>query len=184
MVGRDVKLGVVGAKMLGDGGGVLRFIELALVEADREAAHGAPALRLHQRHDGRGIDAARQKRAERHVRHHAPPDRVAQQRIEPLLGLFFRETVARRLARARDLLERPEGLDPRLARAAHGEDRAWLKFMDAAIDRARPRHVAEAQIGGERIAVELGRPARIGAERLQLGAEQEAAVEFAPNRAA
>ena len=54
------------------------------------------------------------------------------------------------------------------------------QLVDAAIDRVRRRHIAEAQIGGEGVAVECDRPRAIGAQRLQLGAEQEHPVELAP----
>ena len=55
-------------------------------EADRERLH-APARRLgHQRDHGRRIETAREKRAERHVRHQTSRDRALQQLPEALLG--------------------------------------------------------------------------------------------------
>ena len=78
----DIELRVVGAEMLRHGLGVRRLVVALLVEADRERAHRSVALRLHQRHDGRGVDAAGQEGAERHVGDHAAPDGVAQQRVE------------------------------------------------------------------------------------------------------
>ena len=47
----------------------------------------AQAGLLHQRDHGRGIDAARQKGAKRHIGDHAPLDGVLQQRLE-LVGQF------------------------------------------------------------------------------------------------
>ena len=45
---------------------------------------------------------------------------------------------------------------------------------------SRSRHVAKAQERRERVAIELRRPARVGAQRLELGTEQQPAVELGP----
>lgn len=43
--------------------GMFGLVVARLVKTDGESFHRAAALRLHQRHDGGGIDAARQKSA-------------------------------------------------------------------------------------------------------------------------
>ncbi len=66
---------------------VIRFVELAILEADREGAHLRGALFLHQRDDQRRIDAAGQERSERHVRNLALAHRGREQRFQRRLGV-------------------------------------------------------------------------------------------------
>src|SRR6266511_2870835 len=70
--GGDVELGVFGAEMPGDGRGMRRFVILGLVEADAERLHRPRAHRLHQGHDRRRINAAREQRAQADVGDHPP----------------------------------------------------------------------------------------------------------------
>ena len=81
----DDKLGVLGAEMLGDAARVIGFVEFPVAKADGKCMRGLRRLRLHQRDDGRGIDAAGQERAERNIGDHLPADRVAQQALQ-LIG--------------------------------------------------------------------------------------------------
>ena len=85
---RHVELGVIGAEVAGDGLGVRRLVVARLVEADGEGRTGRGLMRLHQRDDGRGIDAAGEERAERHVGDHLRLHGVAQQRFECVDGLL------------------------------------------------------------------------------------------------
>ena len=70
--------------MARDLGGVRRLVEAAVGEADAEAAHRAAPRLLHRRDDGRAVDAARQERAERHVRLHPHRDRIVDQGLQRL----------------------------------------------------------------------------------------------------
>ena len=81
------EFGVLGAEMARDRGGMRRLVEARNVEADRERPHRPGIGGLHQRHHRRGIDAARQKRADRHVGDHAPPHRVREQGLQ-FVGQF------------------------------------------------------------------------------------------------
>ena len=83
--GVTIELGVVGAEMRGDG--------RAHAAPRRSPSRGSRSRRSRtgramraciSADDGRGIDAARQERAERHVGHHPHADRIAQQRVELL----------------------------------------------------------------------------------------------------
>ena len=73
---------VLGAEMAGDRRGVVRFVELRVLEADRERPHRRRTLLLHQRDDERRVDAARQEGAERHVGDHPLANRRGQTRFE------------------------------------------------------------------------------------------------------
>ena len=55
--------------------GVRRLVVLGLVERDREGSHRPAALCLHERYDGRRVDAPREECAERYVRNHSAADR-------------------------------------------------------------------------------------------------------------
>ena len=54
--------------------------------------------------------------------------------------------------------------------------RARRELADAAVDRMRRRHIGEAEIGGERVVIDLGAPLGERLERLQLRGEDDAAI--------
>ena len=54
------------------------------------------------------------------------------------------------------------------------------ELVHSVINRMRRRHVAKAEIGREAVAIERGRPAVGSAQRLELGAEENAAVAISP----
>ena len=78
----DVQLGVVGAQVRGDGGGVSGLVESRIRRADRERPDGAVALGLHERHDRRGVHAAGEEGAERDVGEHPQPYGIAEQGLQ------------------------------------------------------------------------------------------------------
>ena len=83
-----VELGMFGAEMRGHGLGVLGLVVTCLVKADREGQGRAVREVLHQRDHGRGIDAARQERAQGHVRHELAAYRVEKERLERTHGVL------------------------------------------------------------------------------------------------
>ena len=60
------------------------------------------------------------------------------------------------------------------------QELAGQQFVHSAVDGMLGRHVAPAHKGAEALAVDLGRPARMGAQRLELGGEQEQLAEMTP----
>jgi len=68
----------------------------------------------------------------------------------------------------------------RASRRSKGENRARRQLLRVAIDRVWPGHVTILKICRERIAIELGLPALVGTERLQLRSDQEPAAIFSP----
>ena len=80
---------MVGPKLFRDATRRLELVEiLSIAEADGERLNRTRHLFRHQRDIRRRIDAARQKHAERHVRHHSLANRVAQQ-TQDLRALFL-----------------------------------------------------------------------------------------------
>ncbi len=59
---------------------------------------------------------------------------------------------------------------------------AGQQLGDATPDAARRRHITEAKIGGERVAVDLARPAAMGHQRLELRAENDEPTETSPEQ--
>ena len=70
----------------------------------------------------------------------------------------------------------PVRLDVRVARRAEARHVAGRQLGDAAIDRRRRRDARQAQQRGHGVAIDRRRAARIGAQALQLGAEDPGAV--------
>jgi hypothetical protein len=76
----EVELRVVRPEVTSDGTRVDRFVIARLAEANREGPHRSRGLRLHQRDDSGGVDAAGQERAERHVGVHSKTHRFLGER--------------------------------------------------------------------------------------------------------
>ena len=104
---REHQLGVIGAEMARHRPRAVRFVERFFAKADREGLHRPARRALHQCDDGRGIDAAGQERAERHVGDHLPLHRIGQEAVQLLDDLVFRPLIAPLLAVARDLCHIP-----------------------------------------------------------------------------
>ena len=149
----------------------------AFAEAHREGLHVAVVAR-HERHDARGVEAAGEEGAERHVAHHLQLHRLVEPREERIDR-----------ARARERL-RP-GTCPRVPLsgvaigsapvAPLGEPavlpcrarRRW-KLADRGEERARPGHVAVSEEIPYRREVHGGLRARHFEQRLDLGGEVDA----------
>ncbi len=170
-----------GAEMGGHLLGVARLVEAVGGEADGEGLHRARALRLHQRGDERRIDAARQERAERHVRHHLVAHRAAQRALElPQESGFVRSARGIEASTRGRFLQVPVAREPCLAVGAERKHHSRLELVDAAIDAVRRRHVAEAQEGGDGVGIDLRPPVGIAVQRLQLRAEEQRTAGAAP----
>ena len=105
------------------------------------------ALRLHQRHHGRGINPAGQERAERHVGNHPQTDGVAQERIETLDGFVcVRRRIVAALSSNRNAAQVPEALRHRRCAFAQRQDMAGREFLSLTIDGAWLGDVGMAEI--------------------------------------
>ena len=86
----DDELVVVGAEMLRDQARVLQLVERRLVEADREGLHARAGGLRHQADHHARVDAAGEKRAERHVADQMRGDGAGQHVAQLLDGVGFR----------------------------------------------------------------------------------------------
>src|SRR2546427_740564 len=140
--------------------GASRLIILALVEADGESLDWARALRLHQGHHSRRIDAAGKERAKRHVGNHPKLDGIAQQSIESLQSLMH---VGRRIIAPlpdyRHAAEIPETFRLRYNALPNGKNMPGRQLLRLAEDRARLRDIGVAQITDDRVLIDARRPA-------------------------
>src|SRR6202000_2822097 len=114
----------------------------------------ARALRLHQRDDGRAVDAARQQRTQRHVRYHLPTDGIAQQRVEAVARLLVVHLMTLRRAAPRRLERVPIARDYRLLPPGHLQEAAGRQLVDALVDCVRRGDVAELEIAAQGVAVD------------------------------
>ena len=138
--------------------------------------HRALRQVLHQRHHGGGIDAARQERAQGHVRHHLSPRGVDQQRLQRVDRSLGRGEGRRvRAAAPRGHLgTRPVGPALRIGRGERqGRDLTGAQLGDALIDRPVLAHVAVAQKLGDGVGVDPAGEAGMRGQGLQFRAEQE-----------
>ena len=149
----NIELGMIGAEMLRDFARVLGLVVTALGKADAEGANGLARLRLHQRHDGRGVDAAGQEGAERHIRQALPLHRRRQQLLQPRDRLAFAADPIT-LGGDDGITQRPIGLRggrrPRSSVGDEGNERSGWQFAHVAPDGSRRRHVRIAHEIGER----------------------------------
>ncbi len=135
---------------------------------------GPVELAGHDPHDRARVDAAAQEGAERHVGHRAGagrPPRAA--RRTSRAASSSEPSSARRAVEAGDR-RLPVALDDRLAAGLEGEHVAGRQAADAVEERARRRHVAEGQVGGDRAWIEPARNRGVGEQRLDLAAEDQA----------
>ena len=173
-IGLDDKFLVLGAVALSDEARVTPLVVILVGEADRKRLDPAGTGARHHRDDAARIDAARQKRAERHIGHEAQPHRLFQMRDK--LGLQFRRA-ARQAARLRlrqlpvahGLAHLPAARRIRL----DGEVMRGGQFEDAAERGLGCRHILQAEIAVDRIEVRSTRHAGPGEHRLDLGAKQK-----------
>lgn len=163
------KLRVVSAQMRGDDCGMARLVIVHVTVTDCETTHWPIALRLHQRHAGRRIDAAGKKCTERHVPGHASGDGIAQQLVECIdLSAWIEARIPPRTAtlgyRACGQVDLGFG---RLSLAPN-QRRTRQQLAGFAIDRRGARYVGVAKIGRKRVTVESRHKFWRGAQRFQL----------------
>ena len=146
----DLELVVVGAQRLGHATGVGDLGVLAC-EADREGLERLGHVARHQRDDQARVEAAAEHRAERHVAHQPHLHRLVELVEHDLGPLVGRARVAVGV-RHRVV---PPALEPH---AAVLDDQALARqqLADALQRRHGARDVAEHQVGGDRLGVELG----------------------------
>ena len=91
-VGLDDKFVIFGADVFGNLFGVFQLAEILFFKADGKSFDGLSALLRHQRDDGRRIDAARKKRAERNFGNHSAARRFAQDPQSFFFGFALRKS--------------------------------------------------------------------------------------------
>ena len=166
------ELGVLGAELLRDGARVVGLVVALLAKADGEGLDRPVGGLAHQRDHRRGVDPARQERAERHVGDHLTLYRVGQQRIEFFDDVLKAVGAQRGLPLPRDRREIPVEM-PRRPVRRNLDTLARQKLFHLAVDRLRRRHAGVAQIGRDSRRIERKSKVRQGAQRLQLGGKRE-----------
>ena len=173
-----IQLGMFGLQVIGHRLGVHGLVVARLVKADGKGLHRLGRLRLHQRHDGGRIDAARQEGAQRHVGHHLLADGIAQQRVQLADGLIIGTLPGRGHASHRHLGQRPVRRGRRQTlclqvRLGQREVVPGHELGNAPVDGIRCRHAVVAQQQAHRRTIHFAGEGRVLAQRLQLGTEQE-----------
>ena len=150
------------------------FIEMRLVESDREGAHAGRALLRGEGGQQARVDPAREQDSHRHVCDEMGADRVAKA-LPQLLGktrvVFRANLVGRCRGRLSVLLDRH-----RRARAFPNEHVSWQELPSLREDRQRCGNEAESEKSIQRVEVDLPREIRLDEQRLQLGPEREAVL--------
>ena len=142
--------------------------EILLLEADRERLDRLRADLAHDRDHRRRIDAARQERPERHVRH-----QPHLHRFEQVVAQLLDEVLRRALARLEAQV--PVALLGQLAVLEHGD--AARRQLAHPRDRGEVRrHVAERQVGVHRARIGAALDVAVGEQRLQLRRERQPAL--------
>ena len=168
----DAQLGMRGAQVTCDSGGIGGLVKSGLIKPDSEGLHWAFALRLHQRHDGGAIHATGQKCPQRHIRDHLPLYRLAKHLTEcrnciafvfdlvlcACLNLCVQVPIpadanaAMMPARADRLLRRSGR-----RRTIDREDGSWFQFVEARMNAARGGYIHKAQILRQCVAAHITR---------------------------
>ena len=169
----DDELVVVGGVALRHQPPVRPLVEaLAVLEADRERLHRPVELRRHDPDHGARVDPAAEEGAERHVGDQPPRDRVLEPRADLAGRLAQREVEVLGPVDPRDR-RLPVALDDRLAPRLEAEHVPGRQAAHALEEGARCRHVAEVQVGGDRLGVQAPRHRGIGEQGLDLAPEHE-----------
>ena len=151
---------------------MLGLVEAPLGEADRERLHLLGREQVaHEGDDGARVDAAAEEGSQRHVAHEAEPDGLAQALLELVDDLTVRSSVRAVEVEVPVRLDRRSSLLP-------DEPVARRELADPREDGVGGGHVLEREVVLEGRPVELSRTGRVLEERLQLGAEQQRAVEL------
>ena len=168
-LGRDVELVMVGTEELGNLPGILDLVVLPHAERDRVGPHRLRGRPRHHRHDGRGVDAARQEGAQRHVADHPELRRL----LEPAEQLLD-HPLGRRGVRLH------EGQVPVRSQlgsiAAHHQLVSGRKLPDRPKDGLRGRDVEQREVVRQGLEVEVAGDAGHLENRLDLRREDEAVL--------
>ena len=80
---------MIGAELARHHAGIFGLVEVSLGETDREGLHRTGTGARHQRDDGGRIDAAAEKRSQRHIGDQTDASRLQQAPLQFLQTLFF-----------------------------------------------------------------------------------------------
>ena len=161
---------MVGPQVTRDGAGVAALVEAGIFKADRKRADVPGGLDLAERGgDARGIDAAGEKNADRHVRAPVARDRVAELGPEPLGRRLEVELLGSRINRAIPVSRNPE----RAGFPAEGVSAGEL--LQRSPDRVGRRNVFVEQVARQARVVEASADVGMREHGLGLGAERQAA---------
>jgi hypothetical protein len=121
-----------------------------------KVSHRSITLRLHQRNDGRGIDAARQKRPQRHVGNHLLADGSAQHCFQLIRHLGNAAGQPISLPRFGSLANRPVGdrWGQGFLVGADGQRCSGQQFENVLIHGMRRGNVAMPQVRDQGIAID------------------------------
>jgi hypothetical protein len=146
IVGREPQLGVVGAQVRGDAAGVDRLVVVGLGRADRERAGPRVRRSAQHRDDHRGVDAAGEERAQRHVGDRLAGDGGGQRTLDEVDRLLVADVEGVGDPGAGDVEQRPPG-DRRAQRVGRVdlEQVAGRQLVDTAADGASAGHGAVLQ---------------------------------------
>jgi hypothetical protein len=151
--------------LLGEGG----FVERGVVEGNRTGVDWLCRLRPgHQGDDGTRIDAAGEKRAERHFGDHPQANRLAELLVQLRTGFGQRAAAVETEAHV-PVLPRLSHRQPATQRQRVG--RRQLSGLTE--DRPRLGHVAEREVFLDRQRVDVARQSAMRQQRLELGAEDK-----------
>ena len=160
----ELELVVLGAEGVGHPPGV-RQLRVLSGETDRERLHRLAHVPRHESDDQARVQAAAQHRAQGHVAHQPQADGLVEL-VEQELGPLLR----RERAVGRRSGEVPPALDPHAPVRDH-EPLAGLELANVTERRHRARDVAQHQVGGDRVGIQLVADEAAREHALQLGTE-------------
>ncbi len=154
----DREFGVVRAQVVRDLFGVAGFVVGLGLEADGEGPDGLGGAGLHERGDQGGVDAAREQRAQGHVREHLVLDRVAEQSFQMVGGFGFGAGERVGESGGDGVFQGPVGVRTQVGGriGADGEQVAGRQLERVLVDAARLGYVLVAQEQGQGAGVEFG----------------------------
>ena len=165
-VGRDRLFVMLGREERRDLARIGRLVVARLLKRDRERLDGPIGRLRHHGHDGARVDAARQERAERHVRHHLRAHRTPERFPKLLDPLAVTASV--------DDLDRRAPVGPRLHLAVLHRHRVRRRELFHAFeDRKRSDDELVGQETIERFRVQHARNLRTRQERFDLGSKND-----------
>ncbi len=159
---------------------VPRFVKTRVVEPDRKRLDAIRRFELlHQRHDGRRIDTARQQRAHRHVGHQAFLHCLAEQLQDPAasVGQWFGGAAGLHAGAIEGQIPVSPDAQPRLVRFRQPvlESAAGFQTADVLVDALFAQHIVVQQVRDERFLGQLqaGGDVRMGPQSFQFRSKRE-----------